>query len=260
MEPSSEEYGRGVRFLHFIGETQVVGLTGDGRNCLFSRINPTINLVSSQFRKTKEPELKRELKEFGGLSLSVLSPDGGFLAIGNGSGLVLILRVDFEQGKIQVGSRVPSYRHQATSAAFHPTKPLLLITYVDHSLLCWNWKSQAVVYSDKVRGQNELQPLLGSAWSADGEMVAIHQVDKIYLLKMEESETTESKRRRKSGAVEEDEDGRRIRFEIKSGGSKYKYLGFVDFNQKKELVVVEVKPNSLIAKLPPAFAKKRFGM
>jgi len=41
----------------------------------------------------------------------------------------------------------------------------------------------------------------------------------------------------------------------------YKYVSHIEFlSDKSDLLLLEVKPSTLLAKLPPAFARKRFGM
>lgn len=244
-------------FLHFVGEHHIFAYSSNSRS-LFFEVDETDYSVTSYPVKRKDTNLKVELQRFGNACLSAISPCGKFFGISNDMGSVLVIRLNFENRTLQITSRPPLYRHQATSLSFHHQKPLVLFTYLDHSVKVWNYKTQRVVYETRVT-LNSLQPILGSKWSSDGEMIVIHEVDKLYLLSKSDGSTESGPRKRVRKTLSEDEDTE-VNFEIKSCGSKYKYISFVDFNDKNELVLVEIKPNILIQKLPPAFAKKRFGM
>jgi len=243
-------------FLHFLDETRVLAVSASSDLLFFIEIDPTEETLTLK-RETSLPK-----DEDDGLTLSTVSANGQYLAVADPHGSVFILTLNSRDYSVENTSSLPNYRHQATALTFHPTEPYLLVTYLDHSVKVWNIESERLVYNDRVTVQS-LQPILGAKWSPNGRSVALHEIDKLYLLELNEIiESVPKKRTKRAPSPSRNPVilNEKLEFSIKTC-NKHKFIPFIDFESlENELFILEVKPKSLVEKLPPTFAKKRFGM
>jgi WD40 repeat protein len=152
------------------------------------------------------------------------------------------------------GSSIPSHSAKPTSVSFHPTKTFVLITYADHLVQVFDYKSGRILLYQRVKKKvDDLYPFIGAEWSSDGHSAVLYQVDSLQLLEMEPEEVPKKKTKRT------DQNDDKFIFAVKSC-AKHKYIAFAGyFNDGNEIVAVDVNPNGLLERLPPSFVKKRFG-
>jgi U3 small nucleolar RNA-associated protein 4 len=245
--------GPSFPFVHFLDETRVLAVSASCDLLLFIEVDEAGGKISIK----READLRKEETD-DGITITTVSADGRHLAVADPNGAVFIMSLNLENFEIESTTALPSYRHQATALAFHPNKPYLLVTYLDHTVKVWNNEIKKLVYNDRVTLQS-LQPIQGAKWSAKGNSVALHEIDKLYLLELDETHDAGPKKRTRRHGSGEGQD-EKLQFRIKTS-DKLKYVPFVEFGKNEnELFTIEIKPNSLLEHLPPAFAKKRFGM
>lgn len=254
-----------VSSLYFIDATRILGisLSNGPAVLIFMQINEETGMVHLK--------RKNRLKIFAETEVTCVATESNHVALANSQNTIYIYSInsDFSLTLSQV---VPKYSCQPTVITFHPCKPYILVAYVDRAVTIFNYKVGKIVYNDKIYRKpaeknnsilpNFSQSILNAVWSFNGEFVVLHDVETLYLMELTTEnniehleDTSKRKKFRRSETSEQ------LFFNVKSSGNKYKFIASVDFlNEDNELLAIEVKPTSLLEKLPPAFAKKRFGM
>lgn len=190
-----------------------------------------------------------------GIDNLIVSNDGSVLCV-NSNNRIVIYKVD-DDFSFEKVCTVPSYLARVTSMNFHPNMPIIILTFSDHCIQVYDFSICKIVFCEKIKKKfDDLLPIVGSAWVDGGNAAAIFQADSMFLLKMVLNEEPVKKSRKNVSSPKAD----RYDICLKSCEKKYRYLAYVgSHNNGKDLLAVEVNPNSILEKLPPTFAKKRFG-
>lgn len=231
--------------LKFIKDDTLMLLSSSGRFITIAKINQTTNSVC--FGDVQE--LQDTESSYLGVGLVATTASNLCITLDNRI-IVYSFNQDFTISKC---CSLPTHSALPSSITLHPLKPLVLVTYVDNSVLICNYNDGKIVCQEVVKKKvDDLQPFQGACWSSDGQTAVIFQNDSLFLLEIT-GDIIEPKRRKKLVSDEHN-----LRFQIKTCPSKYKYLAYVG-GFGTDFVVVEVDPHSILEHLPPAFAKKRFG-
>jgi len=248
--------------LRFINDKQILGISANGRKVVFLKINSDDSTIlvsdcvpgpSLEDQETGEPNAVDDFE---------LSDDSSYFCI-NSNNHLTVHSLDGNDLSYDSICSVPNYYAGVTSITFHPTKSMMLLTFSDHCVQVYDFHLKKIVFSEKIKKKfDDLQPFLGSAWIDNGMAAVLYQVDAMYLLQMKVNEEP-VKKSRKSMASKTQENPERYNFSLKSCEKKqHKYLSYLQSYAKAEgegLLAVEINPNSILEKLPPSFAKKRFG-
>lgn len=242
--------------LHFQSETEILGISADGRRAIFLIIQDDLATVQVSECVPGPCCEDEQAEEMFGIDRVAVSENGKFICIGSNNSTVVyqVIKDDLSFTKV---CSVPSYFARLTSMTFHPERPVVLLTFSDNCIQVYDFRERKIVFCEKIKKKfDDLQPILGSAWIDDGNAAAIFQADSVYLLKMVLNEEPVKKSRKSttsSKVITYD-------FVLKSCEKKYRYIAHIGrYSDSNNLLAVEVNPNSIIEKLPASFARKRFG-
>ncbi|CAL8070237.1 unnamed protein product [Orchesella dallaii] len=244
--------------LNFLDDNRILALSVDGRKALFMQLSTDSNAVQITDCIAGPSEDEQSDRALEGIDSFIASVDGKHICV-NCNNHISLYKVDFNEPMLEKMCSVPNYSARLTSMNFHPSHPLLLLTFSDHCFQVYNFERGRIIFQNKLEKKyDDQQPLMGSAWIRNGDAAVLFQVDGMYLLKL--CTTDEPAKKSRKGENSSKSEFVRFKFEVNSCGAKYKYLAFMgSHNAGEELLAAEVNPNSLLEKLPPAFAKKRFG-
>lgn len=249
--------------VNFLSDELLLGISADGRKEIYLDINEK-DLTAEINGNEPGPLCDKPAEENHGIENVIASPSGAYVCM-NSANHISIQKVSDDENDNIPECIVPHYYARLTSMTFHPDKPLLLLTYADHCIQVYNFSSRRIIFSEKIKKKfDNLQPLLGATWVDNGNAAVLFQVDTMYLLKMvvNEEPVKKQRRQRRGSGNSQEEVVERYDFCIKSSVTNYKYLtkfGSYKLGDSDKLFCVEINPNSILEKLPPAFTKKRFG-
>lgn len=252
---NSTDFGSQNEFMHlkFVTDDSLLVLSSNGRFVSIAKINSDTNSVF--FGDVEELDLDDDKASNLGIGLVATSESNMCITLDT---RVVVYTFKNNCQEVEKCCALPTHSALPTSISLHSNKPLVLVTYVDNSVIVFNFKIGKILFQEIVRKKlDDLQPFQGACWSADGQCAVIFQTDAIFLLEL--STDVEPKRKKKH-TTETADNLENLHIQIRSCPTKYKYLAYVGaYNDGQEFVVVEVDPHSILEQLPPAFAKKRFG-
>ncbi len=241
--------------LRYLNDVTLLAISADGRRAMSLSIEEDGEADVEVSECVPGPCEEENNDLTSGIDSIIISNDGNFLSV-NSNNRIVIYKVDDDLSFDRVCT-VPSYLARITSMNFHPNKPIIILTFSDHCIQVYDFSTCKIVFCEKIKKKfDDLLPIVGSTWVDDGNSAAIFQADSMFLLKMVHNEEPVKKSRKNVSSPKAD----RYDIFLKSCEKKYRYLAYVgSHNDGKDLLAVEVNPNSILEKLPATFAKKRFG-
>lgn len=240
--------------IRYLKEEKLLAISADGRRAMsLSVVDGKADVQTSEC--VPGPCEDENYDQTSGIDNVIVSNDGNYLCV-NSNNRIVIYKVDDDLSFDKICT-VPSYLARITSMNFHPNKSIIILTFSDHCIQVYDFSLCKIIFCEKIKKKfDDLLPIVGSVWVDGGNAAAIFQADSMFLLTMVLNEEPVKKSRKNVSSPKVD----RYDIFLKSCEKKYRYLAHVgSCNDGQNLLAVEVTPNSILEKLPPTFAKKRFG-
>jgi len=250
VDTQEQDVISGVWKMGFLKEDKVFMLLSNGLLAQFAEIsNEKKKVVIGTPFELDIPEITT------GIDKLSINPDGDHVCLICSSNSVVILSVS--ESNVSFLATVPKYNSRCTFVKFHPVHPYILIGYADRQVRVFNFKTMKILLDYNVKKIAVLQPLHGGSWSPSGNSAIVYDIENVYMVVMQELEKGPKKKRKGPGGAFAEEIHS---FTVRYPTCSYKNIAYANYMDDTELLAIEVTPNSMLEKLPPKFAQRRFGM